>query len=89
MKKAELVANVVSETCVSKKDVEAVLGGVFDNIFKAVKEDGKFQLIGIGTFSLRERAARKGINPKTKESIDIKASKSIGFKPAAKVKESL
>ena len=89
MKKSELVKNVVAETNLNKRAVELVIESIFNNIFDSVKKDGKFQLAGIGTFSLKERAARDGINPKTKEKIKIKASKSIGFKPAKKVKENL
>ncbi|MBU6160286.1 MAG: HU family DNA-binding protein [Myxococcales bacterium] len=55
---------------------------------EAIRE-GRFSYPGFGTFSVKERAAREGRNPKSKEKIQIAASKSVGFKPAAKLKDSL
>jgi len=72
----------------SKKDAEQAVAAVLDTIAKGVKEEGTVQLIGFGTFVVRERAARMGRNPKTGEAMQIKASKSVGFKPSAALKGS-
>ncbi|TAN72325.1 MAG: HU family DNA-binding protein [Magnetospirillum sp.] len=65
--------------------VEAVLATIVDG----VKADGKFGLIGFGTFAKAERPARQGRNPKTGEPIEIAASTSIKFSTAAALKKSL
>ena len=62
---------------------------LLENIATGVKKDSSVQLLGFGTFEVRHRAARKGRNPKTGETIQIKASKSVGFKPSKALKESL
>ena len=69
----------------SKAAAEAAVNAVFDTITKNVKK-GPVQIIGFGTFAKVKRAARNGINPKTKEPIKIKASTSVKFKPGAKLK---
>lgn len=61
-------------------DTNTVLDTVFDVIRKATKKEQKLSLVGFGTFSIRKRAARKGINPKTKEPIKIPAKKVAVFK---------
>ncbi len=69
----------------SKAAAEAAVNAVFDTITKNVKK-APVQIIGFGTFAKVKRAARNGINPKTKEPIKIKASTSVKFKPGAKLK---
>ena len=72
----------------SKAAADAALNAVIDCITKAVKKE-PVQIIGFGTFSVVKRAARKGINPQTGEKIKIKASKSVKFKPGAKLKAAI
>lgn len=73
----------------TKKAAEDAVNAVLDSIAKGVKKDGSVQLIGFGTFEVRHRAARKGRNPKTGETINIAASKTVGFKPSSSLKGSL
>lgn len=89
MTKADLIAEVAAATGLSKKQAEDVLEAGIDAIKKAVKKEGTFRYPGFGTFSVKERKARIGINPRTQEKIKIKKSKSIGFKPSAQWKEKL
>ena len=72
----------------TKAAADAAVNAVIDCITKAVKKE-PVQVIGFGTFSVVKRAARKGINPQTGEKIKIKASKSVKFKPGAKLKASI
>ncbi len=90
MTKAELI-DIIGESLqgVSKADINRVHDAVFETIGKALEVDGRFAVPGFGTFEVKSRAARKGRNPKTGEEIDIPASKTVGFKPAAALKGSL
>ena len=87
MNKGELIEavqkNLGKDT--SKAAAEAAVNAVFNTITKNVKK-APVQIIGFGTFAKVKRAARTGINPKTKETIKIKASTSVKFKPGAKLK---
>ena len=65
MNKTELVAAMAKETNLSKKDVEDVLKSFVDVVSKELKNGGKIQLVGFGTFEVSERAAREGRNPQT------------------------
>ena len=73
MNKTELVAAMAKETNLSKKDVEDVLKSFVDVVSKELKNGGKIQLVGFGTFEVSERAAREGRNPQTGESIAVPA----------------
>ncbi len=73
----------------TKKDAEAAVSAVLDAIATGVKKDRKVQVIGFGTFDVRERPARVGRNPKTGEKLQIKASKNVGFKASSNLKASL
>ena len=86
MTKAELVDAVAKQADLSKAKAQETIEATFDNIAKAVKKDKKFLVPGFGTFSVTKRKARKGRNPRTGEVIKIKASKSVKFKPASKLK---
>ena len=92
MTKDELITNVI-KTCkdpnLSKRLTGDVLDAVFENISKAIKKEKRFAYPGFGTFTVRSRKARKGRNPQTGEEIKIKASKTVGFKPAPTLKGSL
>jgi DNA-binding protein HU-beta len=87
MNKGELIEAVQKSLGkdTSKAAAEAAVNAVFDTITKNVKK-APVQIIGFGTFAKVKRAARNGINPKTKEPIKIKASTSVKFKPGAKLK---
>lgn len=92
MTKSELVDAVKATKCcsdLSKASIEGVIGCAFDAIAKAIKRDKRFQVPGFGTFTVRSRKARTGINPRTGEQIKIKASKTVGFKPAPALKKGL
>ena len=90
MNKQELVAAVLANKDVnldSKAAAARVVNAVIDGISAGIKKDGTVQLIGFGTFSIKSRSARKGRNPKTGDEIKIKASKTVGFKAGASLKE--
>lgn len=71
----------------SKAAAERALNAVLEGIKEGVSSTGSVQIIGFGTFEVKERAAREGINPKTKEPIKIEASKTVGFKAGSALKE--
>jgi nucleoid DNA-binding protein len=91
MNKAELVAEIQKSlgTDTSKAAAERSLEAVLEGVKKGIKKDKSVQLIGFGTFSVTNRAARQGVNPQTGEKIQIKASKSVKFKVGAGLKASL
>lgn len=82
-----MVSAIASETGVTKKDTESVLKSVFNNIAGALAKGESVQIVGFGTFEVRERAARQGLNPQTKEKIDIPAAKVPAFKAGKALKE--
>lgn len=85
--KAELVDQVAKKTNLEKKKTHEIIDALFGTISDELKDGNKVQLIGFGTFEVRERAARKGRNPQTGEEIEIKASKVPAFKPGKGLKE--
>ncbi len=91
MTKAELIDKVAGtkDLDLSKAAVEKVVDAAFGTIAGAIKKDKRFSYPGFGTFTVRSRKARTGRNPQTGESIKIKASKTVGFKPAPGLKDSL
>jgi len=91
MNKSELVEAVQNSLGkdATKRCAEDALAAVLDSIASGVKSDGKVQLIGFGTFAVKHRAARQGRNPKTGEAMQIKASKTVGFKSSSSLKGSL
>jgi DNA-binding protein HU-beta len=86
MNKKQLVEVVSGETGFRQKDVSSVLDCIVDTIKGNLKKGEKVQLFGFGTFEVVERAARTGINPRTKEKIKIAAKKATKFKPAKELK---
>ncbi len=88
MNKAELVDAIQGEFD-SKAKAEKAVNAVIDAVKAGIKKDKKVQLVGFGTFTLKQRKARTGRNPQTGEQIKIKASKTIGFKPGKTLKDSL
>ena len=91
MTKTEFIDQVVESAGVeiSKKDAAGVLDTIFSVIGKTIKDEKRFSYPGFGTFTVKERSARKGRNPRTGAAIDIKASKTVGFKAAPGLKQSL
>jgi DNA-binding protein HU-beta len=87
MNKAELVDAIAEETGLTKKDSEAALKAFTGTISKELKKGGSVQLIGFGTFEVGKRAARTGRNPKTGETLKIKASKTPKFKAGKALKD--
>ncbi|MDZ7795871.1 MAG: HU family DNA-binding protein [Candidatus Marinimicrobia bacterium] len=89
MKKDELLKVLADEADVKKVEAEKVLNAFVDTLLSEVKKGEKFAVAGLGTFSVAERAAREGVNPKTGEKIHIGASKNVKFKAAKKLKEAV
>ena len=87
MNKTELVAAVAEKAALSKKDSEKAINSTIEAITAALKDGDKVQLVGFGTFEVRERAARTGKNPRTGESIKIPASKVPAFKAGKALKD--
>ncbi|NOZ01580.1 MAG: HU family DNA-binding protein [Deltaproteobacteria bacterium] len=91
MTKADLIESVRNAKGVdlTKKETEVIIGAVFDAVRVAIKKDKRFSFPGFGTFTVRSRKARKGVDPRNQAPITIKASKTVGFKPAPKLKSIL
>ncbi len=88
MNKAELVASMAEKAGMSKKDSEAALNAFMASVQESLVEGDKVQLVGFGTFDVRERKARKGRNPRNPEQeISIPASKAPVFKAGKSLKE--
>ena len=92
MTKDELVSAVV-KSCkgddLTKRLVSDIIDATFETIGKSIKKEKRFAYPSFGTFTVRNRKARKGRNPQTGAEIKIKASKTVGFKPAPTLKSSL
>ena len=89
MNKAELVAAVAEKTALSKKDSEKVVNAAFEAITEALVAGEKVQLVGFGSFETKERNARVGRNPRTKEEIQIPASRVPAFKAGKALKDAV
>ena len=91
MNKADLIEAVQAElgTDCSKAHAERAVNSVLSSIGAGLEKDATVQLVGFGSFIVRLRKARTGLNPQTKQPIQIPASKTVGFRPGAKLKESL
>ena len=89
MTKGELIDAVAKSAKVSKLVAGVAVDATFDSIAKAIRKSKRFQVPGFGTFTVRSRKARKGRNPQTGAVINIKASRSVGFKPAPVLKKGL
>ena len=87
MNKAELVAAVAEKTALSKKDSEKAVNAAFEAITAALVGGDKVQLVGFGAFEVKERNARVGRNPKTKEEIQIPARRVPVFKAGKALKD--
>lgn len=87
MNKTELIASVATKTELTKKDAEKAVKAVFETIAEQLAVGEKVQVIGFGTFEVRERQAREGRNPQNGQTITIAASKSPAFKAGKQLKE--
>jgi DNA-binding protein HU-beta len=87
MNKADLIEAVSGELEIPRAAAERSVTSVLNNIKQGVKKDRLVQLIGFGTFTIRQRKARTGRNPQTGEEIKIKASKTVGFKAGKQFKD--
>ena len=89
MNKTELIAAVAEKTGASKKDSEKLVSAVFESISDALIAGDKVSLVGFGAFEVKERPARTGRNPRTKETIEIPASRAAAFKPGKVLKDAI
>ncbi len=89
MNKTELIAAVAEDAVLSKKDAEKAINAVIGTITNALTDGDKVQLVGFGTFEVRERGARTGKNPRTGEAIKIAASKVPAFKAGKALKDTV
>ncbi|GHV06143.1 transcriptional regulator [Clostridia bacterium] len=89
MNKTDLIAIVAEKTSLTKKVAEQAVNAVLDGITEGLTNEGKVQLVGFGAFEVKERSARMGRNPKTKEPISIPASKAPVFKAGKALKDAV
>jgi DNA-binding protein HU-beta len=87
MNKGELVKVLAEKTDLSQKDVKTVVDAFIETIGESLKKGEEVRLIGFGTFYVKERKARTGIKPGTKEKIKIPAKKIPGFRPGSELKK--
>ncbi len=89
MNKADLIESIANSADLSKASAGRALAAAIESITKALKKGDTVTLVGFGTFSVRNRAARKGHNPRTGEEIQIKASNVLRFKAGKKIKAAI
>ena len=89
MTKTELIEGLANKLAISKADAEKAISIILDDIIAALKAGDRVNISGFGTFSVSERQARTGRNPKTGAAIQISASRSARFKPGKQLKDSL
>ena len=89
MNKSELITAMAEKSELTKKDAGAALDALTAAVEDALKAGDKVQLVGFGTFEVKEHAARTGINPQTKQPVEIAASKSPAFKAGKALKDAL
>ena len=87
MNKTELIAKVATEAEITKKDAEKAVKAVFNVISEGLAQGDKIQIIGFGTFEVRQRKAREGRNPRNNEPIQIEAYKAPAFKAGKQLKD--
>lgn len=85
MNKSDLIQAMAAQSGLSKTDAKKALDAFISSVTKALKEEDKVTLVGFGTFSVSERAGRTGINPATKQPLEIPAKKVVKFKPGAEL----
>ena len=89
MNKSELCAAIAEKTGMTKKDAEKFTGAFVETVIESMKKGERVQVVGFGTFDVRERPARNARNPRTGETIAIEASKAPVFKAGKTLRESL
>ena len=89
MNKTELIAAVAEKTAMSKKDSEKAVAAFVDVVTEALAKGDKVQLVGFGTFEVKDRAAHMGRNPQTKQPMEIPASRVAGFKVGKALKDAV
>ena len=89
MNKAELIAAVAEKTGLSKKDCEKAVNATFDAVTAALEAGEKVSLVGFGAFDVKERGARMGRTPRTKEEVEIPASRVPQFKAGKALKDAV
>lgn len=89
MNKAGLVAAVAEKTGMSRKDSDKAVNAALDSVIEALAAGEKVQLVGFGYFEVKERRARMGINPQTKEPMEIPASRAATFTAGKAMKEAV
>ena len=89
MNKTELIAAIATKSGLSKKDAEKALSATLDAVSEALAAGDKVQLVGFGSFETKERNARVGRNPRTKEEIQIPASRVASFKVGKALKDAI
>ncbi len=87
MNKTEFINAVAEKSGFSKVDAKKAVEAFVETVSRELKEGGKVALLGFGSFSVAEKSARKGVNPKTKQPIEIPARKSVKFKAGAELTE--
>jgi Bacterial nucleoid DNA-binding protein len=89
MNKAELISATAEKSGLSKKDSEKAINALIDTITESMKKGDKVQLVGFGVFEVKDRPARTGRNPRTKEPIEIPASRTPQFKAGKALKDTI
>lgn len=89
MNKTEVIAAIADKSGLTRKEAEKALKAFTDTVTETLKEGGKVQLVGFGTFEVSERAAREGRNPQTGEVMNIAASKAPKFKAGKAFRDAL
>ena len=89
MTKSELIDCIANDAGIKKAEAEKALKSVVENVTSQLKSGESINLWGLGVFSITDRPARKGRNPRTGEEIDIPAAKAVKFKPAKALKDSI
>ena len=85
MNKSELISAIAENSGLSKVDSKKALDGFMAAVTKELKKGGKISLVGFGTFSVTQKSARQGINPRTKQPIKIASKKAVKFKAGAEL----
>lgn len=89
MNKTEFISAVSEKSGLSKTDAKKAVEAFVETVSQELKAGGKVALLGFGSFSVTEKAARKGVNPKTKQPIEIAARKSVKFKAGAELADQI
>ena len=87
MNKTELIATAAERAGIAKKDAERLINAAIDAVTEALMAGEKVQLTGFGSFEVKDREARVGRNPKTREAVQIPATRTVAFKPSQNLKD--